>query len=93
MIFLIYLDYSATTPVDIDVFDTLSKVTKNYIGNPNSMHSLGQKSMELLESATKQIADIFGVSSNEIVYTGGSTESNNMAIIGAALANHKKENI
>lgn len=57
------------------------------------MHSLGQKSMELLESATKQIADIFGVSSNEIVYTGGSTESNNMAIIGAALANHKKENI
>lgn len=87
---MIYLDYSATTPVDIDVFDTLSKVTKNYIGNPNSMHSLGQKSMELLESATKQIADIFGVSSNEIVYTGGSTESNNMAIIGVALANHKK---
>ena len=87
---MICLDYSATTPVDIDVFDTLSKVTKNYIGNPNSMHSLGQKSMELLESATKQIADIFGVSSNEIVYTGGSTESNNMAIIGAALANHKK---
>ena len=87
---MIYLDYSATTPVDIEVFDTLSKVTKNYIGNPNSMHSLGQKSMELLESATKQIADIFGVSSNEIVYTGGSTESNNMAIIGAALANHKK---
>ena len=87
---MIYLDYSATTPVDIDVFDTLSKVTKNYIGNPNSMHNLGQKSMELLESATKQIADIFGVSSNEIVYTGGSTESNNMAIIGAALANHKK---
>ena len=87
---MIYLDYSATTPVDIDVFDTLSKVTKNYIGNPNSMHSVGQKSMELLESATKQIADIFGVSSNEIVYTGGSTESNNMAIIGAALANHKK---
>ena len=87
---MVYLDYSATTPVDIRVFDTLSKVTKDYVGNPNSMHSLGQRSMELLESATKQIADIFGVSSNEIVYTGGSTESNNMAIIGAALANHKK---
>ena len=87
---MIYLDYSATTPVDLDVFDTLSKVTKNYIGNPNSMHSLGQKSMELLESATKQIADIFGINPAEIIYTGGSTESNNMAIIGAALANHKK---
>lgn len=46
--------------------------------------------MELLLSATKQIADIFGVNPTEIVYTGGSTESNNMAIIGAALANHKK---
>jgi len=87
---LVYLDYSATTPVDIRVFDTLSKVTKDYVGNPNSMHSLGQKSMELLLSATKQIADIFGVNPTEIVYTGGSTESNNMAIIGAALANHKK---
>ena len=87
---MVYLDYSATTPVDIRVFDTLSKVTKDYVGNPNSMHSLGQKSMELLESATKQIADIFGVNPTEIVYTGGSTESNNMAIIGAALANHKK---
>lgn len=87
---MVYLDYSATTPVDIRVFDTLSKVTKDYVGNPNSMHSLGQRSMELLESATKQIADIFGVNPTEIVYTGGSTESNNMAIIGAALANHKK---
>lgn len=87
---MVYLDYSATTPVDIRVFDTLSKVTKDYVGNPNSMHSLGQKSMELLLSATKQIADIFGVNPTEIVYTGGSTESNNMAIIGAALANHKK---
>ena len=87
---MVYLDYSATTPVDIRVFDTLSKVTKDYVGNPNSMHSLGQRSMELLESATKQIADILGVNPTEIVYTGGSTESNNMAIIGAALANHKK---
>lgn len=87
---MIYLDYSATTPVDIAVFDTLSKVTRDYIGNPNSMHSLGQKSNELLESATKQIANIFGINVNEIIYASGSTECNNMAIIGAALANHKK---
>ena len=57
---MIYLDYSATTPVDLEVFDTLSKVTKNFVGNANSIHSLGQKSSELLESATKQIADIRG---------------------------------
>ena len=87
---MIYLDYSATTPVDISVFDTLSTVTKNFIGNANSIHSLGQKSSALLESATKQIADIFGVNPSEIVYTSGATEANNIALIGAALANHKK---
>lgn len=87
---MIYLDYSATTPVDISVFDTLSTVTKNFVGNANSIHSLGQKSSALLESATKQIADIFGVNPSEIVYTSGATEANNMALIGTALANHKK---
>lgn len=87
---MIYLDYSATTPVDLEVFDTLSKVTKNFVGNANSIHSLGQKSSELLESATKQIADIFGVNPSEMVYTSGATEANNMALIGTALANHKK---
>lgn len=87
---MIYLDYSATTPVSYEVLDTLSKVTKDFIGNANSIHSLGGKSANLLESATKQIADIFGVNSNEIIYTSGATESNNMALIGTALANHKK---
>lgn len=87
---MIYLDYSATTPVDISVFDTLSNVTKNFIGNANSIHSLGQKSNELLASATKQIADIFGINENEIVYTSGATEANNMALIGTAFASHKK---
>lgn len=87
---MVYLDYSATTPVSYEVLDTISKVTKEFIGNANSIHSLGQKSYQLLESATKQIADIFGVNSNEIVYTSGATEANNMAIIGVAMAHHKK---
>ena len=87
---MVYLDYSATTPVSYEVLDTISKVTKEFIGNANSIHSLGQKSYQLMESATKQIADIFGVNSNEIVYTSGATEANNMAIIGVAMAHHKK---
>lgn len=87
---MIYLDYSAATPVSYEVLDTISKVTKEFIGNPNSMHALGQKSAQLLESATKQIADIFGINSSEVIYTSGSTEANNMALIGVALANHKK---
>ena len=87
---MIYLDYSATTPVSYEVLDTISKVTKEFVGNANSIHSLGMKSANLLESATKQIADIFGINSNEIIYTSGATEANNMALIGVAMAHHRK---
>ena len=87
---MIYLDYSATTPVSYEVLDTISKVTKEFVGNANSIHALGVKSAKLLESATKQIADIFGVNASEIVYTSGATEANNMAIIGVAMAHHRK---
>ena len=87
---MIYLDYSATTSVSFEVLDTFSKVTKDFIGNANSLHSLGVKSSELLKSATTQIAEIFNISEEELIYTSGATESNNMAIVGAALANHKK---
>ncbi len=87
---MIYLDYSATTPVSYEVMDTYTKVTKEYIGNANSLHSLGVKSANLLESATKQIASIFDVSPQEIIYTSGATEANNMALIGTVLANHRK---
>ena len=80
-----YLDYSATTPVLPEVLDSYNKVTVEYFGNPNSLHNLGIKSRELLDSATKQIADLLGIKENEFVYTSGATESNNMAIIGTAL--------
>ena len=87
---MVYLDYSATTPVLEEVLDSYNKVTKDYFGNPNSMHSLGVKSHELLDSATKQISDILNIKINEIIYTSGSTEANNLALIGAALSHGKK---
>lgn len=87
---MIYLDYSATTPVSKEVLDSYVKVTKEYIGNPNSLHSLGMKSNELLKSATKQISEVFDIEESEIIYTSGSTEANNLAIIGYALKNSKK---
>lgn len=89
---MIYLDYSATTPVSYDVLDTYNKVCKDYIGNPNSLHSLGVKSKGLINASTKQISDLFNVLDSEIIYTSGATESNNMALIGAALANRKRGN-
>ena len=79
---MIYLDYSATTPVSYDVLDSYNKATREFIGNANSIHSLGMKSRDLITSATKQIADIFKVLPSEIIYTSGATESNNLALIG-----------
>ena len=86
---MIYLDYSATTPVSFEVLDSYTRTTKEFIGNANSLHSLGVKSRDLLNSATKQIADLFNVMESEITYTSGATESNNLALIGVALAYHK----
>lgn len=81
---MVYLDYAATTPVDDDVLDTFNKVTKEYIGNPNSLHKLGIASKKLIEASTKQIASILNVKESEIIYTSGASEANNMAIKGIA---------
>lgn len=79
---MIYLDYSATTPVNEEVIDTYSKVCREFIGNPNSLHSLGVKAKSLIDASTEQIADILGVKPSEIIYTSGSSEANNTAIKG-----------
>ena len=55
---IIYLDYSATTPADKDVVDTFSKVSLEYIGNPNSLHRLGVEAKKLMDAATLQVADL-----------------------------------
>jgi cysteine desulfurase len=87
---MIYLDYSATTPVDDRVLDTYVKVTKEYIGNANSMHTLGVKSKELWIQSTNQIAEILGVDSKEIIFTSGASESNATAIKGVAYKYNKR---
>ena len=89
---MIYLDYSATTPVSYDVLESYIRSTKDFPGNPNSLHSLGVKSKTLMNSAMKQIADLFNILESEITFTSGATESNNMALIGTALANMKNGN-
>jgi|LSQX01.1.fsa_nt_gb cysteine desulfurase len=81
---MIYLDYCATTPVNKEVLDSFSKSTLKYIGNPNSLHRLGSEANAMLEEATKQIANLLNVNENEIIYTSGASESNNLAIKGIA---------
>ena len=81
---MLYLDYSATTPVDERVLDSYCKVTRDYIGNANSIHTLGVKSKELLMQATNQIAEIFNCHPKELIFTSGASESNTTAIKGVA---------
>ena len=90
--YMIYLDYSATTPVSYDVLESYNKATRDYIGNPNSLHSLGVKSKALLNSATRQIAELLDVLPSELIYTSGATESNNLALIGYALRHKSRGN-
>lgn len=79
---MIYLDYSATTKTSDEVLDTFIKCSKEFIGNPNSLHNLGVKSKNMIDSATKQIANLLNIKENEIIYTSGATESNNLALKG-----------
>ena len=81
---MIYLDNSATTMVDDRVLETFNKVCKNYPGNSNSLHSLGIKSKELEEYATKKISNLLGVKPSEVIYTSGASESNNTVLKGVA---------
>lgn len=81
---MIYLDYSATTPVNDEVLDSFCKTTIGYPGNPNSLHKLGIDAKKLIEASTSQIANILNVKDSEIIYTSGASESNNLAIKGIA---------
>ena len=82
---MIYLDYAASTPVNEEVLNTYNKLTKEYYANPNSNHKLGKKSKELIDKYTKDIALKLGVLPEELIYTSGATESNNLAIKGICL--------
>lgn len=82
---MVYLDYSATTPIDKRVLDTFNKVCLDYPGNSNSLHKLGIKSKELEDYATSEIAKMLHVKPCEVIYTSGASESNNTAIKGICL--------
>ncbi len=82
---MIYFDHAATTPPYEDVAKTVAEVMARHYGNPSSLHRLGEESAKLLDRAREVSAAALGVRPREIVFTGGATESNNMAIKGVAL--------
>lgn len=79
---MIYLDYSATTPVDRKVIDAYTAACIDYIGNPNSTHKLGLAAKKAIDEASLKIANILNINKNEIIFTSGASESNNTIIKG-----------
>lgn len=81
---MIYFDNSATTKPYKEVIDSFVKVSTEYYGNPSSLHRLGSQAEQLLTKARTQIAELLKIKSQEVLFTSGGTESNNLAIKGAA---------
>ncbi len=79
---MIYLDYAASTPVDKDVLNVFNEVSIKYFANPNSIHKYGIEAKNIIDKSSEKIAKIFNIDSDEIIYTSGATESNNLVIKG-----------
>lgn len=80
----IYFDYNATTPLDPDVRTAMLPFLDEFWGNPSSVHHIGRKARAQLDDARDRAARFLGAKPSEIVFTGGGTEANNLAIFGTA---------
>jgi cysteine desulfurase len=88
----IYLDYSATTPVRPEVLEAMQPYFMEVFGNASSIHTFGQRAKKALEDSREQVAGILGVLGEEIVFTSGGTEANNLAIKGGLRGNRRRGN-
>lgn len=86
---MIYLDYAADTPVAPEVLEAYCKAVQTYIANPNAHHALGQAAKARIAEAMRAIATYFEVTPEEVIFTSGATESNNMAIKGVATSGRR----
>ncbi len=87
---MIYFDNSATTKPYPEVLETYLKVSENYFANPSSIHRLGGEVERLIHKARQQVSELIRVKQNEIVFTSGGTEANNLAIKGIALEHQSR---
>lgn len=81
---MIYLDYNATTPIDPEVVEAMDPYLRMHFGNPSSGHRFGAKAKTAVEKARGQLAELLGCSEREVVFTGGGSESDNLAVKGIA---------
>lgn len=87
---MIYLDNNASTPVREEVLEAIFDIYRRVPGNPSSIHSFGREARQYIEESREKVADSIGAQPSEIVFTGGGTEADNMAIRGTAFALRKK---
>lgn len=83
---MIYLDYAATTPLDPRVLDAMMPYFRENFGNPSSIHRLGQKAETAVEQAREKVAAVLGCRPDEIAFTSGGSEADNLALRGAMMA-------
>ena len=85
-----YFDHAATTPVKKEVLEEMLPFLEEKCGNPSSLYTLGRESKKAIEEARKRVAALINCEPNEVYFTGGGSESDNMAIKGIAYANMNK---
>ncbi|RAK17324.1 cysteine desulfurase [Anoxybacillus vitaminiphilus] len=88
----IYLDHAATSPMHPDVVETMVPFMTEIFGNPSSIHFFGRQSRHAIDEAREMVAKSIGAKANEIIFTSGGTEADNLALIGTATANRQKGN-
>jgi cysteine desulfurase len=81
---MIYLDHAATTPMLPEVWEAMQPYAAEHFGNPASAHAVGRKARQALEDARERIAQLLGANPDEVIFTSGATEANNLAIFGLA---------
>ena len=86
----IYLDYNATTPLDPEVAEAMRPFLAEVFGNPSSSHETGIIARQAVEKARGSLAKLLNANPDEIIFTGGGTEANNLALKGFAFAHAKK---
>jgi len=86
----IYADYNATTPLDPRVFDAMLPYLREHFGNASSVHVFGRETRAAIDDTRVRLAALLGAQEGEIVFTGGGTEADNMAVFGVARALRKK---
>jgi len=87
---MLYLDYAATTPVNQEVQETYAKIIHEHFGNADSLHQLGLEASSLMERSRSLIASLLKIATNEVIFTSGASEANNLAIKGVAFQYQKR---